>query len=122
MVDSEEPRYLASLLDYVHLNSIHAGLTSLSGKEGLLGYAWSGLPGYARQRGRPGSFASSEAWAPSSGADSAPERRTFVEQLEARGVPRGEALRDKQTRWPAPAIDPSGGVGISDGRIIMDAR
>jgi putative transposase len=90
VVDPEEPRYLASLLDYVHLNPVRAGLTRLRGKEGLLGYAWSSLPAYARRKGRPGWLCVERGLGAFGWTDSARERRAFVDRLEVRVRAEGE--------------------------------
>ena len=51
LADPEEPRYFATLLDYLHLNPVRAGLARPEGP-GLLDYRWSSLRGYVVKRKR----------------------------------------------------------------------
>ena len=84
VVDPDEPRYVASLLDYIHLNPVRAGLARVGSKEGLLGYGWSSLPGYARQKGRARWLCVERGLGAFQWRDTARERRAFVKRLEAR--------------------------------------
>lgn len=52
-MDAEEPRYLRTLLDYLHLNPVRAGLVRLRKGGRLLDYRWSTLGAYVRLRERP---------------------------------------------------------------------
>jgi hypothetical protein len=80
---------MASLLDYIHLNPVRAGLARVGSKKGLLGYPWSSLPGYARQKGRARWLCVERGLGAFDWADTARERRAFVERLEARARSEG---------------------------------
>ena len=82
VVESEDPRYLGTLIDYVHLNPIRAGLISLRRGERLLEYAWSSLPGYVRLRERPDWLFVERGLAVRDLDDSIGSRRRLIEDLE----------------------------------------
>jgi REP element-mobilizing transposase RayT len=86
VVDAKDPRYLATLLDYVHLNPVRAGLIRVRKGQRLLEYPWSSLCGYVRLRERA-SWLRVERGMESKGLDdTAKGRREMVEDLERRAV------------------------------------
>jgi hypothetical protein len=86
LVDPEEPRYLATLLDYVHLNPIRAGLIRLAKGQRLLDYPWSSLPGYIRLRQRPAWLEVERGLAVRDLDDTPSSRRRLIEDLELRAA------------------------------------
>ena len=78
--------YYETLLDYVHLNPVRAGLIDLGRAGGVLNYPWSSvaaghaLPAHARKPW----LATESVLAASGWADTASGRRRWVERLEAR--------------------------------------
>jgi len=82
LVDPEAPRYLATLLDYIHLNPVRAGLVRLRKGGRLLAYPWSSLPGYARLRERPAWLQVERGLGAKEMEDTSYGRRRFVEELE----------------------------------------
>ena len=85
-------RYYETLLDYIHLNPVRAGLVRPKSKS-VLDYAWSSVAaGYALTPARrPPWLAASEGLAAFGCADTASGRRRWVERLDrrAREEPRG---------------------------------
>ena len=97
--------YYETLLDYVHLNPVRAGVIVPAQGPSLLDYPWSSVAhGYARPpRQRPPWLAGEAGLAAFGCADTAAGRRRFVERLDRRareeelercGVPPLEAERD----------------------------
>jgi len=78
--------YLRTLLDYIHLNPVRAGLVPSKAYASLLDYPWSSLTqGYAViPKAREPWLAADEGLALFQCCDRAAERRCFVERLEAR--------------------------------------
>jgi len=80
----EENERLAVLIDYVHLDPWRAGLADV--KEGLETYRWSSLPDYVKPPGRRSGGAKvkvATGLAQRGYADKAPDRRRYLEHLEA---------------------------------------
>jgi putative transposase len=98
VVDPEEERggrraeYLPALMDYVHLNHVRAGLVKPGEGLSLMGYRWSSLAtGYGCPvKERLGWMAVEEGLALSGLADTARDRRRFVERLDNRARLEGE--------------------------------
>ena len=86
LVDSEDSRYLATLLDYVHLNPIRAGIIRLAEGHRLLDYPWSSLPGYIRTRERPSWLQVERGLAAMNLEDIPASRRRLIEDLERRAA------------------------------------
>ena len=86
VVDPEDPRYLVTLLDYIHLNPVRAGLVRLGKGERLLDYPWSSLPGYVRKRERPAWLTVKRAFEAQELEDSQSGRRRMHENLERRAA------------------------------------
>jgi putative transposase len=78
--------YLRTLLDYIHLNPVRAGLVPSTTYEGLLDYPWSSLTkGYAvSPKAREPWMAVDEGLALFQCSDRAADRRHFLERLEER--------------------------------------
>jgi putative transposase len=97
--------YYETLLDYIHLNPVRAGLVAPRREESLLDYSWSSIAqGYGLPpRQRPKWLAAEDGLAAFGCADTAAGRRKYVERLDRRareeeleqcGVPPLEAERD----------------------------
>src|SRR5215213_201384 len=84
LVDGEDPRYIATLLDYVHLNPVRAGIVRLRKGGRLLDYPWSSLPGYIRLRERPHWLQVQRGLAARNLDDTPASRRWLIEDLERR--------------------------------------
>ena len=102
VVQSSEERggdYLCSLIDYVHLNPVRAGLVRLEEGMGLLDYPWSSLTrGYAVVPGQRETWMAAREGLELFGyADRAKGRRDFVRRLERRALEKfeGDALSDR---------------------------
>jgi REP element-mobilizing transposase RayT len=91
LVESSGGGYLETLMDYVHLNPVRAGLVDVQKGKGLLDFRWSSLAqGYGvSPRQRPFWLATVEGLELFGYKDEARDRRRFVERLEKR------ALEDK---------------------------
>ena len=99
--------YYQTLLDYVHLNPVRAGLVRTSAGDSVLDYPWSSVAGgYALASGkRPPWLAAEEGLGAFDLADSAVGRRRFVELLDRRAVEDGAGRA---------------GIPVTDGEV--DAR
>jgi len=88
LVQSGGGGYLETLMDYVHLNPVRAGMVNPQEGRGLVDFPWSSLArGYAVEAGqRPAWLAVVEGLELFGFKDTATERRQFVERLERRGV------------------------------------
>jgi REP element-mobilizing transposase RayT len=97
--------YYETLLDYVHLNPVRAGLVRAGRGQGVLEYPWSSVAGgHALLPGRrPDWLATQEALQAFGFTDTVAGRRRWVERLDERarseerercGVPAAEAERD----------------------------
>lgn len=78
--------YYGTLLDYIHLNPVRAGLLQIDRGKGILQYPWSSLPSaYALPpRRRAPWMAAAEGLILMHYTDTATSRRRYVEQLEKR--------------------------------------
>ncbi len=87
-VEGRAPFYYETLLDYIHLNPVRAGLVRVKKRESVLDYPWSSLStGYAVPPSRrPEWLAAAEGLAVFGLADTAAGRRRMVERLERRAV------------------------------------
>lgn len=85
--------YYCSLMDYIHLNPVRAGLVRIEGEQRVRDYAWSSVAeGYARPpRQRVAWLAASEGLLMAQCADTAAGRRRFVEHLDERAREEGAA-------------------------------
>ena len=83
VIDPDEPRYFAVVLDYLHLNPARAGLSRVDGPQ-LLDYRWSSLPGYVRREERAPWLAVQRGLAAHDFEDTAADRRAMLEALERR--------------------------------------
>ncbi len=85
-VEGRAPFYYETLLDYIHLNPVRAGLVRVKKRESVLDYPWSSLStGYAVPPSRrPNWLAAAEGLAVFGLADTAAGRRGMVERLERR--------------------------------------
>ena len=102
LVDDEMGTYLATLIDYVHLNPVRARLVRV--EEGLESYEWSSLGYYGVRDSQRKPWQEAErglrAW---KYADDARGRRSYLEHLEqrareegksaGRGLPEGQSLQ-----------------------------
>ncbi len=80
--------YYESLLDYVHLNPMRAGIIKPGKEQSVMDYPWSSVAGgYALAPGKRAKWlAASEGLASLGYADTAAGRRKFVERLDRRAV------------------------------------
>jgi putative transposase len=85
-IDGEDPLYYQTLMDYIHLNPIRAGLVGKTKGTDLLDYPWSSLAGgYALPPSKRAPWLAAEYGLKSFGlADTAAGRKSFVERLEQR--------------------------------------
>ena len=90
LVDGEAGNYLATLIDYVHLNPARAGLADV--KNGLEAFPWSSLSYYlkspARRKAWEVATRGLDAWGR---GDDVKGRRSYLEHLEQRVKQEGEA-------------------------------
>jgi putative transposase len=88
IVDGTESDYYRTLMDYIHLNCVRAGIIRPERKESVLDYAWSSVAGgYAlAPRKRPAWLAAADGLAAVRCADTAAGRRAFVARLDRRAV------------------------------------
>lgn len=86
LVDPEDPRYMATLLDYIHLNPVRAGWVRLRKGRRLLDYPWSSLRGYCRLRERPAWLVVKRGFGAKELEDDVRCRRQLVEELERRAA------------------------------------
>jgi REP-associated tyrosine transposase len=87
-VEGRAPFYYETLLDYIHLNPVRAGIVRVSRKESIIDYEWSSLSsGYAVSPGkRPSWLAAVDGLAMFGFTDDAKGRRKMVERLDRRAV------------------------------------
>jgi REP element-mobilizing transposase RayT len=78
--------YYGSLVDYIHLNPVRAGLVKVTAGKGLLDYEWSSLASaYALPPGRRAPWvAAAQGLSSMNFPDTAAGRRRYVEHLETR--------------------------------------
>ena len=91
LIEGRTGYYYTSLLDYIHLNPVRAGLVRPDRGTSVLDFTWSSLAGGfalpARRRSRW--LAAETALAAFGCADTAAGRRRFVERLDQRAVEEG---------------------------------
>jgi putative transposase len=85
-IDGDSPLYYQSLMDYIHLNPIRAGLVGKAKGTSLLDYPWSSLAGgYALAPGKRAPWLAAEYGLKSFGlADTTAGRKAYVERLDWR--------------------------------------
>ena len=88
VVDGTESDYYRTLLDYIHLNCVRAGIIRPERKQSVLDYAWSSVAcGYALAPSKRSVWlAAASGLAAMQCADSAAGRRMFVQRLDRRAV------------------------------------
>jgi putative transposase len=87
-VDGDQPFYYQTLLDYIHLNPVRAGIIKPARKQSVLDYPWSSLAGgYALTPGKRANWLAVPHGLGSFGiSDSVSGRRSFVTRLDRRAV------------------------------------
>jgi REP element-mobilizing transposase RayT len=88
VVEGAAGDYYRTLLDYIHLNPVRAGIVAPARGQGVMDYAWSSLAGgYAQPPGRRAKWlAAAHGLAVLGCPDTAAGRRRFVERLDRRAV------------------------------------
>lgn len=101
VVEGSVRDYYCTLVDYIHLNPVRAGLVNLQKGGNLLDYEWSSLAsGYAVLPRRRAKWLAVEAGLEAFGyEDTTAERRRFIERLEKR------AREDEKKQCGIPAWD-----------------
>src|SRR4029450_1292009 len=86
IVEGHDPWYYTTLLDYIHLNPVRAGIVKVSQGQSLLDYPWCSVAsGYAlAPRARAPWLAVSDGLAAFDYKDTSADRRKFVERLDQR--------------------------------------
>lgn len=88
IVEPEKGEYFSTLLDYIHLNPVRAGIVRTRDgrkRQRVAAYQWSSLPGYgARPRSRAAFLETADGFAAFDLRDGLRGRRDFIERLEAR--------------------------------------
>jgi len=102
--------YYETLLDYLHLNPVRAGLVTPGRGESVLDYAWSSVAGghALPPRRRPPWLATDTALAAFGCADTAAVRRRWVQRLDLR------AQAEERERCGVPEADPQQDARRSD--------
>lgn len=100
LVEESDPQYFLTLIDYVHLNPVRAGLVAL--ERGLESFPWSSLSYYLAPVAQRQAWQQAEmALAAAQCEDGAAGRRRYLERLERRareeGAEAGRALPDGQS-------------------------
>lgn len=104
LVEAESEGYLVTLLNYIHLNPVRAGLVRPGTGESLLDYCWSSLPGYYWPGRRPDWLVVEHGLAALQWKDTAPDRRAFldyVENLAREETANGAGQEVSAERWSA---------------------
>lgn len=106
VVEGRDPWYYTTLLDYIHLNPIRAGIVKVAQGQSILDYPWCSVAGgYALpSRGRAPWVAVPEGLAAFGFKDTASDRRRFVDRLDQRGreekrLDCGMAAGPEDGRW-----------------------
>lgn len=86
LVDPESDGYLVTLLNYIHLNPVRAGLVRVGEGGRVLDYPWSSLPAYYRPPLRPHWLVVEHALGALRWRDTAPDRQAFLEYVERLGA------------------------------------
>ena len=86
LCEGDSPYYYCTLMDYIHLNPVRAGLVRVERRQSVRDYAWSSVAvGYALPASRRVPWlAAAEGLAMAQCADTTAGRRRFVEHLDAR--------------------------------------
>lgn len=84
LVEGEDPAYFTTLLDYLHLNPVRAGLVRRERGEVLEAYRWSSWPGYLQPKLRQKWWESSRAFAAWQLEDSVAGRAALRRRVERR--------------------------------------
>jgi putative transposase len=89
--EGESPYYYCSLMDYIHLNPVRAGLVNVQKRESVRDYPWSSVAtGYAVGPNKRAEWlAVEEGLAMAQCPDTAAGRRRFVEHLDQRALDEG---------------------------------
>jgi len=82
LIDSESEGYFVTLLNYIHLNPVRAGLVRISQGGTVLDYPWSSLFGYYWPQHRPGWLDVEPALARLQWKDTGRGRRAFLEYVQ----------------------------------------
>lgn len=102
LVDPESAGYLVTLLNYIHLNPVRAGLVEVGAGASVVDYSWSSLPGYYWPGRRPGWLVVEHALAALQWKDTARDRQAFVDYVQRLALEE-KAPRDRQetevTSW-----------------------
>ncbi len=102
LVDAESEGYLVTLLNYIHLNPVRAGMVRPAAGESLEEYRWSSLPGYGWPGRRPEWLAVEQGLAALQWKDTASDRRAFldyVDKLAREEMAAGAGAEACATRW-----------------------
>lgn len=86
LVDPEDPAYFRTLLDYIHLNPVRAGLVRPEEGEGVLDFRWSSVQGYALKRLREPWLSVERGLETLQFEDRARDRKAFVTYLDSRAA------------------------------------
>ena len=87
IVDTDGSEYFRTLMDYIHLNPVRAGLVKVSKEEKVVDYRWSSLGAYgSRSTKRPGYLWTQRGFQVFECRDAAAGRRQFVERVEERAL------------------------------------
>jgi len=94
VVEGELPEYYGSLVDYIHLNPVRAGVVSGERGESVLDYPWSSLAGgYGLAPGKRPKWLAAEVGMERLGyVDTAGGRRRMVEELDRRAPERSGSV------------------------------
>lgn len=101
ITESGHGYYYQTLIDYIHLNPVRAGLVRVSKGQSILDFPWSSVAaGFALPpRRRPSWLAADDVFESFGWEDTASGRKNFVERLDRRAVEEGVA------RAGAPPLD-----------------
>jgi hypothetical protein len=102
LVEGKVGYYYETLLDYIHLNPVRAGLIKPRKKQSVLDYPWSSVGGgHALPPGRRPKWLASESALGAFGCrDTASGRRRWVERLDARAV-------EEEAAWCGVVLTPA---------------
>jgi len=82
LVDAGSENYLVTLLNYIHLNPVRAGLVKAECGDSLVNYRWSSLPGYYWPGRRPDWLVVEHGLGALQWKDTASDRRAFLDYVE----------------------------------------
>lgn len=100
LVEGNNSHYYETLLDYIHLNSVRAGLVKPEKQESVLDYPWSSIAeGYALPPNKRKTWMACEEGLKSFGfTDTASGRRKMVEHLDRRALEEKGSALDKKSK------------------------